>query len=430
MTRQELEVPQEMAPERKREWLDHLVKGCEQCIAATRSLVRPVKSADGYDGPIDRAIGFVLRNHRVLSESTDPLLRAGALLAEREGILAHLKPLQGLPLCETLLRWSWALRHDDPQRMLNLAQAAAEVAGGLDPRLYGAAAVADAKAKAWGELGNAYRVSDDLVEAERVFGQAFRFLEQGTGDPRLKARLHDLRASLYGTQRQFGLGLKALDLVHTLYLKLGDSHLAGRALITKGAYTFYSGRAEDAVKVNGEGLALIDKARDPGLTASAVHNQLLYLVTCGRWREARKILFQNRSRISKGGRMNELKVRWLDGRISYGLGDSSGAESAFLEVKQGFEATGNGFAAALASLDLAVAWLRQGRTAEAQQVVTEAAAVFYSLNIHQEVYSTVLLLKEAFRLEKATVELAEEVVEFIYRWEINPEARFDWGDEG
>jgi hypothetical protein len=111
------------------------------------------------------------------------------------------------------------------------------------------------------------------------------------------------------------------------------------------------------------------------------------------------------------------RLRWLKGQIEYGLKNFAAAEEVFLEVKEGFENLGLGFAAAVAGLDLALTWMRQGRLGEAEQVVLESAGMFAALQIHREVLGAVQLLKEAFRLKKASVELVAETVAFLREWD-------------
>lgn len=392
VTPEELRTAERMPLERKREVFAHLLRSCPECRARTQELLG----------------------------SPDPMRQVLVQLLWREAALAALAPLEGLPLCQALLERSWALRHDDPKGMIFLAELAADTAAHLDPVLYGPATVADARARACGELANAYRVRDDFVEAGHTFDKALRFLKKGTGDPALKARLYDLQASYFGTRREFSLAFAALDVVHTLHLEMGDEHLAGRALITKALYTFYQGKTKRAMAINQEGLSMIDESRDPALVSNALHNQVLFLIHDGHCLEARRFLFRNRPQVLRGGRINELKVRWLEGRISYGLGDFPGAETAFQEVRAGFEAEEKGFHTALSLLDLSLVWLRQGRAGEAEKAVSQATEVFYALKV-PEVYSTMVVLNEALRLGKATVELVEDVVNRIRRWQINPD---------
>jgi tetratricopeptide (TPR) repeat protein len=355
-------------------------------------------------------------------------MRAAALLALGEGALAIAEkgdiPLEGLGVYRALLDRSWAVRHDNPLEMTKLAKTAVDVAKRLEVAIYGEPQVADYEARAWGELGNAHRVADELWEAERAFGSAFRILEKGTGDPLVRARLHDLHASLWAAQRRFNFALQALDVVHSLYLKAGQPHLAGRALIKKAVYTHRNGRSMEAIKINEAGLAQINEQDEPGLSAWALHNQVLFLEACGQHREARKLLFENRSHLVGTGRVNELKLRWAEGRIDMGLKNFQAAGNAFLEVKNGFLETQQGFAGALVSMELALTWMHQGKTTEARTVVMEAAGVFSALEIHREVLGAVQLLNDAFQIDKASLALVERVVSFIREWEINPDARF------
>lgn len=426
VTPEELRAAERMPLERRQDVFTHLLQGCPKCRAQMGGLYRwawnaepePPMDGDVYDQAIENAFAKLREEENALARSEDPSERAQIHFLWRALALAALAPLEGLPLCQALLDWSWSLRHDNPQAMIFLAELAVKTAADLDAVHYGLAGVADTQARAWGELANAYRVRDDFAEAERAFDKAFQLLEKGTGDLALKARLFDLQASFFGARRQFMLAFSALDLVHTFHLQRGEVHLAGRALLTKALYSSYAGKNEWALALNREGLSMIDESRDPDLAAHALHNQVHFLIHDGHCREARRFLSGIRPRVLKGGRINELKVRWLEGRISYGLGDLAEAAAAFQEIKDGFEAEEQGFQAALCLLDLSLVRLRQGRTGEAEEAVTQATKVFFSLQV-PEVYSAALLLQETLKLEKATVELAEDAVARIRCWQIS-----------
>ncbi len=425
VTPEELRAAESLPLKRRREVVTHLLAGCPECNALTAGWYRwawsaePEPRVDGaiYDDAIDRAFAVFREKEQDLVQSENAMDRAGIHYLWRSMALAALAPLEGIPLCDALLDWSWSLRHDNPQGMIFLAEVAAKTAAGLQPVT---PEVTDARARAWGELANAYRVKDDFLEAERAFHKAFKLLEQGTGDPALKARLFSLHASFFGTRRQFMLAFSTLDVVHTLHLQMRDTHLAGRALVTKALYAFYAGKTDWALAINREAIRELDGRRDAGLVSHALHNQILYLIHGGHYLDARKFLFRNRPQALRGGRINELKVRWLEARISYGLEDFPGAEIAFREVREGLEAEKKGFHTALCLLDLALVCLRQERAGEAEEAVAEATKVFFSLEV-PEVYSTVVVLREAMRLGKATVELVEDIVAWIRRWQINPD---------
>ena len=423
---------EELAPERWREIVCHLVRRCEPChavLAKTLPGQEPVspEEDDAYDRAITSCFQWALRMDRHRKDEKDRM-RAAALLALGEGPVAIAEkgdmPLEGLGIYRALLERSWALRHDNPREMVRLAKTATYVAKDLNSAIYGEALVSDYQARAWGELGNAHRVANDLWESQKSFGEAFKLLEKGTGEPLLRARLHDLHASLFAAQRKFEFAIEILDVAQGLYLQGGDLHLAGRTHILKAVYTHRMGRSTEAIKSNREGLAQIDEQREPGLTAWAFHNQVLFLEACGRYPEAKRLLFENRSRLVGTGRVNELKLRWAEGRISLGLKNYKAAEEIFLEVKNGFLGTEQGFAGALVTMELALAWMHQGKTAEAREVVMEAAEVFSALEIHREVLGAVQLLNDAFRIDRASLALVERVVSFLREWEINPDARF------
>jgi tetratricopeptide (TPR) repeat protein len=296
--------------------------------------------------------------------------------------------------------------------MCHLAKVAMEMCDGFDPEVYGIKRVADLRARAWGELGNAYRVANRYREAEEAFGEAFHFLRQGSGDRELKLHLLDLEASLLGTLREFELALDRLGTLSRMYREDGDLHLAGRALMTKALYTYYNGNTEGACQIIAEGLSLIDLDRDPSLVVVAAFDQLLFLVDAGHYSEATRALFENRPRFSDQGRMVMIKLRGIEGSISYGIGNLESAEVAFREAKADFAEAGMIFGCALAGLELATTLLRQGKTEEAIKEGLESAELFLSLKMQREILGTALFLKEAF--EDRTVEL--ETLEKTIRW--------------
>jgi tetratricopeptide (TPR) repeat protein len=188
--------------------------------------------------------------------------------------------------------------------------------------------------------------------------------------------------------------------------------LAGRVLITKALYTYYQGNTADACQIIEEGFRLIDRDRDPSLVLVASFNHLLFLVDIGRYPEAKRVLFENRPRFTDQGRIAMLKLRGIEGCIDYGMGKLESAEIAFREKKSGFAEIEMVFSCGLASLELAMTLLRQGKIDEAIKEGLESAAMFLSLDIQREILGTAMVLQEAF--EKKTVELA--TLETTVRW--------------
>jgi tetratricopeptide (TPR) repeat protein len=275
--------------------------------------------------------------------------------------------------------------------------------------------VADLQARAWGELANAFRAADRLRSAQWAFGEAYALLQRGTGDPYLKARLFDLEASLMGTLREFPMALLRLNSLSSLYIDLGETHLAGRALITAALYTFYQGDAQEAIEINQNGVKLIDQPRDPALFMFALHNHLLFLVDLKLYPKAHRLLFDNRRNLIYKDRISALRLRGIEGRINYGIGNLISAEIAFREVKGGFSAAGMSFHTAILALELAMVLRSLNKTEEALEEVIAAREIFLSFEIYREYLGSVIFLEEAFRRGEATAELIEATVAQINR---------------
>lgn len=414
----------------------HFLRGCSSCNALLVSHYEaspaPKPSLEAYvvsDDALDRAF-LAFRSYRRYLRREEIRQRKIASFLEEGGGWETLRdkseiPLRGLGALKALLDRSWAVRHESPKEMVRLARFAVSVSRNLDPHWHNEMETADWQARAWGELGNALRVSDDLDEAERGFGFAFEFFLQGTGNIHLKAKLYDLHASFLGTRRQFDLAFAALDIVYSTYLEIGDSHLAGRALVTKAMYLHYSCQSERARKVNEQAMQLIDRVRDSDLLFFSIHNQIWFLVACGKFRDARIALFKYSGGLQNlEGRVFKLRLRWLQAQISVGLGEWKSAEEGLLDVKAGFEQEGMGFAAALTSLDLALLWMRGGRYEETEKLVLEVHETFVALKIQREAFGAIMVLKEAFERRMGTIGLLQDAVDFLRRWYVNPNERF------
>ena len=324
-------------------------------------------------------------------------------------------PLSGLGVCEALLARSWVLRYDDPRQMCKLAQAAVKLVHSLDSEALGPWTAADWAARTWGELANAFRVADRLRESEVAFGKAFDFLRRGSGDKRVLMRLLDLEASLLGAQRNLKAALERLSQLVNLYRAAGEEHLAGRTLITQALYTYYQGNTEEAYSLLKAGISVVDTARDPSLLPVIAHNRLLILVECGRYREAKRLIFETRSRGESEGRIARLKLRSVEGEICYGLGEYESAAIAFREARDGFKEMKMGFSCAVQGLFLAMVLLSQNKVEEAIQESLTSASLFLSLNIHRELLSTVLLLKEVLERDQVSVAVLESTARFLRR---------------
>jgi len=375
------------------------------------------------DERLDR-LALAFRSYRSYLRREETRQRKVALLLARGGDWKALvdrpeaPPLRDLGTLRALLERSWAVRHENPGEMKNLTRLAVEVSGRLHPHWHDERDAADWQARAWGALGNALRTSDDLDEAERAFRVAFDFFHRGNQAAPLKGRVRDLYASYLGTRREFDRAFAALDVVHSTYLGLGDPHLAGKALAAKAMYLHYSGQPEEAVAVNQQAMSLIDRARDAELLFFSVHNQVRFLVACGQLDEAKRELAQHLGDLQRlKGRIYQIRLCWIQAQLSAGLREWQSAEEGLRSVQEELEKEGMGFHAALASLELALVWMRQGRYEETERMVLEVCDVFIALRMQRETFGAVMVLKEAFEKRMATLGLLEEVIGLLDRWQ-------------
>jgi hypothetical protein len=385
-------------------------------------------AADPYEQPVARACALAVRRFRELQRERRA---AGVQAPSAGGGDNHTAPgdldprhLRGLLRVEMLLATSWDLRYDDPHEMVRIAELALFAAERLEKARHGRAAIADLRARVWAELANAYRVADDLAKAEKAMARAVSWLRRGSGDPWLLTRVADLMASVLSDQRRFGDAGDLLDKVHRFYWRVGDLHLAGRALISRGIFAGYDNDPRRALALLLQGLELIDVGKDSRLTVNAVHAILHNLVACGRYRQARIVLWRSRSLfVQHGGRLPLLHLRWLEGRVHAGLSQLDRAEAELLATRQGFAAAGSPYHAALVALDLAAVWLRQGKTRQVRQLVEEMIAAFRALRIAREAVAALLILREACDRDEATLERVRTVAMLLTELERQPQHR-------
>ncbi|RPH57639.1 hypothetical protein EHM82_00825 [bacterium] len=386
------------------------------------------KEEAAFDAVFKRVFRRVLKQERHVRAELAQAALAAPLLAG-----GGAEAMQNLPLrmgflakMEALLARSWELRHENPPLMVQFANAAVWCADRLDARRYGVDRVADLQCRAHAELGNAWRVRDQFQSAARELGIARELFEVGTRDVVLEMRLIELEASLAADRRQFNLASMNLRRVYRYYRRLRDDHRAGRILILRGLYTGYEGEPEEGFQLLERGLALIEEARDPGLAYAARHNQLMFLIDCGRFKDAKRFrLRHSRQLANHHGRVNEIRFRWLEGRIEAGFQRYERAEVIFREVKAAFEEeVKRAFHAALVSLDLSAVLLALGKEGEAKELVEQAAIVFFGLQIEREALASVIVLRGSFEENQASAALAQEVADFVRRAAHDPDAVF------
>jgi tetratricopeptide (TPR) repeat protein len=423
----------------------HHLGGCSPCRQRLREaaeilfgdepwMVAEPVAEDLYEEALTRSAAFARNLEKRWRKENEKLERALTCLDQAPGGLGdesfpwrQVQALHGWPLCEALLRKSYEARFTDLKKMLSLAESAVGVAKHIKTEKYPwPGFVSDLRARAFAELGNAYRVNDRFPEADIAFERAIEYLEEGTGDPLLHARVLDLFASLRSAQRRLDDAIGMLELVYGLYLEAKDRHLAGRALLSKGMNTRYQGYPRDAVSLFKEGLQLLERERDPQLASIGQQALLDALADCGEYRQASVLLLQSGLREAFAMEpLNLLKLRWLEGKIHAGLDRPAKAERAFAEVRREYLHLDQVYEASLVGLELAAVWLRQGKALQVRELAEEMYATFVELGIQPEAARALYFVREACLTQAVTVTMIERVRRFLERLPWHPGLRFE-----
>lgn len=314
---------------------------------------------------------------------------------------------------------------EDPRQAEDLLRLALVAAGRLDASRYGPGSVEAALARAWAYLGNVLRIRSDFREAERAFQTAESHLSRSWLDPLDEALVLELKASLRRAQRRFAEALEMLDGAIALYREVNEPHFQGRSLVTKGLVLQYANLTEEAADCFRSSLFLLHPPEEPRLVLIAHYGLIHCLNDSGRFAEARTLIQEARPLWRQSGsRLDLVRLRWLEGKVAEGLGRLGEAERALLEVCREFEEEGIAYDAALASLDLAAIYARQGKTAETKRLAAQMLPIFRSCEVHREALAALIVFQGAAEREQLTLSLVDEIATFLRRARGNPELRF------
>ncbi len=422
----------------------HLVQ-CTTCRSRFQSLVQR------RSGPVAERIAELLQWPRNCSDYAPALQGTEQLLQDRTHILAKERAeapglfveLTSYPaeqrdlllqnsvrfrtwgVFELLIERSLETGFRNPSYSEELGSLALRLSGSLDPDRYGVELIEDLRARAWAHIGNARRVRSDLAGADEAFAKAFFHLKNGTNDILERAILIDLEASLRRDQRQFAEAFRLLRRAVAIFVQNGQRHRAGRSLLKIDDVYHQIGEPEKGITILYQALELIDPEEEPRLVLCARHNLIDDLAESGRYLEAQRNYREARPLYRNfQDAWTQNRRKWVKGKISCGLGQLEQAESLFLAARQGFIEEGISFDTALVSLDLALLYAKQRRTADLKRLAEEMVPIFSSLHIHREALAALAFLKQAAEAEYATVDLVSRVACYLRKAQYDPELRF------
>ena len=338
--------------------------------------------------------------------------------ANRLPVIKAARELQTWALCERIAEEAVQAASRDLGEAFHWAELAREIAllvkgpDGWRTRLQGYAAGASA---------NRLRVAGKLKDADEGMKEARRLWVAGSDPDHIldPGRLLDLEGSLRRDQRRFN------DAILTLDAALIVSRAPARILIKKGFTLEVMGDYAGAIEALLEAEPRLDKRSEPRHWYSQRFNLAVNFTHLGRHTEARDLLEQVREvAIELRDEIFLLRVTWLEGRITAGLGRPEEARLLLDQARRGFADRKMFYDVALALLEHAGLLLNEGRLAEVKALALHLRDVFQSQEVHPEASSALRLFQEAAERELATAELAWRILAFLFRARHDPGLRF------
>lgn len=313
------------------------------------------------------------------------------------------------PLLDLLLELSAAARYESPDRMVLIARAACSFAEQLGPSAYGSEVLHDLRARAWAELGNAYRVAEDLEKAAGALARSLKYLSSGSQrEPGLSARVAELTAAMLSDSSCFEEAADLLERTSAIYEELADSGAMGRVLVRLGLLRGYAGEPERGIVVLLRVLRI--GTLDRSLRVATIHGLALNLVDANLPQLADKLIRKSRGFYYRSGKLNKIRLCWLEGKIAFALEQLGRAEGKFNTARLAFAHSGKYADSALVALDLALLLLRQERRQETLFLVEKQ--ILWTLRhygIAREAIASVVLLQRSLESSRSTDLLVGQV---------------------
>jgi len=408
---------------------DHLMKRCPTCSAGFQAWQRQRHDTGvGYDSAF-RVLPLLLERHTHAVEEAqrkaDKDFRALLKLppAERLGRIqrSHGR-FRGVTLAHRLVGEAKSHMPTEPQAVYELAEAAETVL----LRTPNAPGYYEALARVLAFKANALRALGRLSEADERIRSARGLVraEDVTGSL-IYAEIDWFEGVLRKDQRRFTEAEELLSRSATLFEVAGERAEAARPLLALGLMYYDRQEPGKAIETTEAALAHLSLESEPYLYFGGRHNLTLFLVEEGRFDAAADLLQADAELYERfADPWTVLRQVWLRGKIAFATGRREEAEQAFREVRRGFIQQGNGYDAAMVSLDLALLYLKAGRTAEVKPIAAEMHTLFGAQEIHREAAAALLLFQEAAEREALTGEWVEELTAYLKRARENPELRF------
>jgi hypothetical protein len=185
-------------------------------------------------------------------------------------------------------------------------------------------------------------------------------------------------------------------------------------LLKKAFVCEQRGDLDGTLDALGEAAPLVEANGDRRLLFALRYETTKALCALDRYAEAEAALPAVRKLAEElGNELDLIRVVWLSAYLAAEKGLRQDAVAGLEQVWQAFSARNLPYDAALAALDLAVLYLKEGSTGKVKALAREMAPIFRALRITRESLATLALFQKAAQQETATVELAMRAIEEI-----------------
>lgn len=391
----------------------HLLRECSACQERSRTQLRPKGGYDYNEAfvSVERKLSDFFTEGRSYPVAAEILsVELGSLPKDEQKIRARNDPrFKSRELAELLIESSHATRYCNVSEMLHLAELAQLVSEACTIEDTGSASkLADLKGRAWGHFATSLRVSGRLSEAEEAITRAQRYIEAGTGDPPLRARLFEQTSSLRKTQGRYPEAIELAEEAAALYLEIGQTHNHATALVHKAVACQYAGMTEEAIAVLNQAIPLIDPERNPHVLLAACHNMVHGYIALDQPEQALSLYFEARDLYKEfEDDIILLRAGWQEGQLLRDLGYLTAAETTLLQARNGFVERNLAHEAAMVSLDLAWVYVKLGWFDRLKETAAEAIPIFTALRVGREALAALLQLQHAAGQEQQALELIQ-----------------------
>lgn len=281
------------------------------------------------------------------------------------------------------------------------------------------------RALGFARLGNARCLACDLPGAEADLARAEQIIAKHPHQAVRQAEpeVVSLKASLRVCQRRFAEARQLLNRAVALSRRFSNHTVLVRALIQRAGLTDYIGDHEASVCDLTMAAQLVHENDEASLALAIYANLAVSYTWAGNHEKALAIIPRAEALSQKlGDRLVQHQLQWIRGLATLAQGDSKSAEDFFCEARAGFIALSELGYAAVAAVDLAALYHRQGRGSEVVKVAAEAIPTLEGIQMFPDAIAALELLRREVAASHISFEALNAVRASLHSMHRDPTA--------